>query len=132
MRSEPALLRLGSQTALEELVAGARREVAEVRRLLERPTSAAVAQSAVHLEGAVNGLRDLERCLRQEGAGRHAGLARELNQLRREVGRASQLLESAAALYMGWARLLFAASGGYTAQGEPAAPVTPRSLSVEA
>jgi hypothetical protein len=132
MRSEPVPLSPRPDTALEELVAGARREVSEVRRLLERPTSAAVAQGAVHLEDAANGLRDLEQRLRRGGTGRRPSLARELNELRREVGRASEMLENAAALYMGWARLLFAAAGGYTPRGEPAAPAAPRSLSMEA
>lgn len=116
---------------LAECVAEARRDLARVRRLLAQPTSAAVADSAVLLENAANRLRDLEQGLRRGGGGRPPGLARELGELRRELARASEMLESAAALYLGWARLLFAAAGGYTARGEPAAQLAARRFSVE-
>jgi hypothetical protein len=116
---------------LAACVAEARRDVAQVRRVLARPTRAAVADSAVLLENAANRLRDLEQGLRRGGGGNHRGLALELGELRRELAQASEMLESAAALYMGWARLLFAAAAGYTARGEPAAPAAPRRLSVE-
>lgn len=119
-------------TVAWECVADARRSLQEARRLLARPASGAVSASAVHLENAANRLRDLERRLRRGGGGRQADLARELDGLRRDVARASEMLENAAALYMGWARLLFAAAGGYTASGEPARPASPARISVEA
>ncbi len=132
MSREPAPLNPPHESALRECVADARRNVGRVRQLLARPTSASVADSAVLLEDTANRLRDLEWGLRRSGGGRQPELARELGELRRELAQASEMLENAAALYMGWAQLLFAAAGGYTARGEPAAPATARRLSVEA
>jgi hypothetical protein len=132
MLEEPAVSNGRPDPVARACVADARRSLREVRRLLMRPAGGAVAESAVHLENAANRLRDLERRLRRVDGGRQPELARELGELRRDVARASEMLENAAALYMGWARLLFAAAGGYTATGEPAAPAARQRISVEA
>ncbi|MCS7314086.1 MAG: hypothetical protein RMI94_05815 [Bryobacterales bacterium] len=100
------------------------------RRMLE-PTPEAIEQVARELES-------VESCLRQRlGAAGDAlpGLGgaelRLLRELRRQTRRAAVLLENAAALRLGWARLLSVMTAGYTPQGEPAPLETPASLIVE-
>ena len=91
----------------------ARKEVAEVRRLLLNPTPVAVAQCAGHLHEASAALGALQRELPDGPAPR---LKAELRDLGRELQHAGKLLEGASAWHIGWARIV-ASAGGYTQSG---------------
>jgi hypothetical protein len=109
----------------------AQTSVREAGRLLANPTAAATQQSAAHVEAAIRCLETLQSSLCARGGAASAGLAAELDELRKEIFHTTALLERAAAFYFSWARLLYAAACGYTAKGEPAAPGPVRRLSVE-
>lgn len=109
----------------------ARTSVREARRLLASPSAATTRESALHVETAISCLEALQSSLRARGGATPAGLAAELDELRKEIFHTTALLERAAAFYFSWARLLYAAACGYTANGEPAAPGPVSKLSVE-
>jgi len=67
----------------------------------------------------------------QPGGGSAKEVRGQVEGLSRETVRLRTLLEGAAALRLGWARRLYAAACGYTAQGEPALPRVARTLSLE-
>ncbi len=108
----------------------AQSSVKEAQRLLLSPNARSVQQSAPQIERAVQCVEALRNSLASTPRPSRE-LARELALLRREIARASSLLDNAAALYFGWARLLYATACGYDARGEPAAPGPVRRLSFE-
>ena len=115
-----------------ERVRQAQADVRKARRLLRSPSAGTVGESIPHVQAAVHCLEDLHHSLRSR-AGRAAPteLAAELTELRKEVSRASALLERATALYRGWARLLYVAACGYPTSAQPAAPGPVRRLPVQ-
>jgi hypothetical protein len=108
----------------------ARESLGEAQRLLLRPTARTVEDSNLHLQAAVCCLEALTHS-RRPGAKPAQEVAAEARELRKDIGRTAALLEGAAAFYFGWARVLYAATCGYTAQGEAATPPPGRTLSVE-
>jgi hypothetical protein len=101
------------------------------RRLLLSPSTANLELGRPLLERACDGLREVERCIREPGAGKRELLA-GLGVLQLTARRAAALLEQAARFEAGWFQALTAvAAGSYTRDGESAPPVPTRSLSVE-
>ncbi len=107
-------------------VSRARASVCEARRLLARPTAKAVEESAACIGSAVESFQHVRRSFRGDPA-----VAAEVGALRKELALAAALLEGAASFYLGWARLMYTATGGYTVRGEPASPGPARRVSVE-
>lgn len=110
----------------------AQASVREAGRLLASPSARRIEEAAAHVQAASRCLEALQGSLGSRGPGpAPAELAAELVELRRQVARASALLEGAARFHFGWARLLYARACGYTVSGEPAAPGPVRRLSIE-
>jgi hypothetical protein len=110
----------------------AQASVREARRLLAAGSAKTLEEAAPHIQVASRCLEMLEGALRSRGARPVASeLAAELGDVRKEVARATALLEGAARFHFGWARLLYAAACGYTACGQPAAPGPVRRLLIE-
>lgn len=106
----------------------------EAQACLRLPAAEALEGAGAHLEQAIGQMERLARDLKSGTAlseGERAELLERLGQLRRETARTGALVEGAATLRLGWARLLYAAACGYTARGEPARPEVARRLSVE-
>ena len=86
---------------------------------LSQPTPSAI-------EDCVPGLIEAAECLRRfehNVAGVEQNCLAELRALNREITGARRLMKHGADFYQGWARVLGAASGGYTPAGE-ATPIT--------
>jgi hypothetical protein len=115
-----------------EWVRQARASVREAQVELLTPTPEALDRCGPPLQRATRSLEALAQALKSGAQGGHPDLRSALNELSKEVVRVATLLENAAGFYLGWARWLFAATCGYTAQGEPGAPEGKSSLSVEA
>jgi hypothetical protein len=107
-------------------ISSARASVREAQRLLVRPTPKSVEESAASIRSAVQSLGQLRNGVRRDPA-----VTAEIVALRKEIAVAAALLDGAATFYLGWARLLYTAAGGYTASGEPARPGRVRRISVE-
>jgi hypothetical protein len=113
------------------------KRIAEARELLARMRAALLTPTPEAIDGELPALKQALQCLQelQPEAGLQtepeAGLRIELEMLHAEVRRVAGLIEGGAALQAGWAKVLAAAAGGYTAGGE-AAPLTVRGrLSLE-
>lgn len=107
-------------------VSRARASVRQARQLLARPTAKSVEESAACIDSAVQSFQRFRRDFRRDPA-----VAAEVRALSKELALAAALLEGAASFYLGWARLLYTAAGGYTARGEPASPGPVQRVSVE-
>ncbi len=110
----------------EEDLGKAQAAVEEARKLLLTPSAEALERSVPHLERAIACLGRI-----QSKAKPGAGILAGLRKLRLSVDRTMALFESAGGFHVGWAEHLALISGGYTAQGAPAAPRTRGKLSVE-
>jgi hypothetical protein len=97
-------------------------------RLNERLISACepgqLDESLAELEGVAQALRRLETSPSLEQGP-------SLRALHSELVRAGALVESGLALQAGWARVLGAAVGGYTAAGDAAPLETPKQVSLQ-
>ena len=102
-----------------ELVRRARSGVQDVLALLVRPTPEAIRECAVHLERAIETVRQLEACLAEPGLENPQVLRAELDELRHELARARTLLEHAFQFQAGWYRMLSGMLGGYSREGIP-------------
>lgn len=118
-----------------EAIGEAQAGVAEAQSALLAPTAEGMERAWAPLERASGALTRLIECVKAEGAHTAEGPRRELRgqveKLGREVVRLRALLEGAATLRLGWARKLYAAACGYTAQGEAALPELARRVSLE-
>jgi HAMP domain-containing protein len=109
--------------------------ILEAQKHLLKPTAGAVEQAGSALERAIDELETLGRRLRSgepvaeldQREIRHG-----LGALKGEARRLRALLEGAASLRLGWARVLYTAACGYTAQGQPRTPDVARRVSLEA
>ena len=82
------------------------------------------AASPGEIEGSLSELEALGQSLRLLELPPTPEVAAELAALQGDLKRAGQLVQSGLALQLGWARVLGAAAGGYTASGD-AAPLSP-------
>jgi hypothetical protein len=106
-------------------------DVRAARALLTEPTVANLNDCRGRLEGAVNGLRELQTSLPSGNFGRDAALRAPLGALRAEIARLTILLDGAAAFHSGWVRLAASMVAGYTAEGKPGEPEPSRSVWLE-
>jgi hypothetical protein len=105
------------------------KRIAEARELLARMRAALLTPTPEVIERELPALEETLRCLRTLQP--EAGLRVELEMLHADVRRVAGLIEGGAALQAGWAKVLAAAAGGYTAGGD-AAPLSVRGrLSLE-
>jgi hypothetical protein len=93
-------------------ITSARRQVAGLRAALLAP-------GAEELERCVPGLEQTIDSLRSITSVSQAHVT-ELRALKEELRSVAKLVESGAVFHRGWARLLGAATSGYTSQGEAA------------
>jgi|SRR5579862_3463219 len=98
--------------------------LAAAGELLIAASDGAMERCRNQLEEAIENLKG---CRPISGSAREALLEKAIA-VRRQVLRAAGLLESGAAFYRGWERILGAMSGGYTASGAPAAARHPGKL----
>ena len=82
------------------------------------------ATSPGEIEGSLSELEALGQSLRLLDTPPTPEVAVQLIALQADLKRAAQLVQSGLALQLGWARVLGAAAGGYTASGD-AAPLFP-------
>lgn len=119
---------------LETAIREVRRQVEEMRPLLEDASATGLNRCGAALEAATARLRalrsDLTR-LCQEPPVRKRALAREAASLRNSIRGVTLLLDSAARYHAGWNGLLGAMSAGYVASGAPAATGRRGRLNVE-
>ena len=102
-----------------ERLATARSEVHRACELLIAPSPKALNNCQEALEHAVSALKEF-RSFSQEAPPEPGARSLALI-LKTEVSRARRLMESLAAFYKGWERILGTMSGGYTSSGSPAA-----------
>ena len=102
-----------------ERLATARSEVHRACELLIASSPEALNNCQEALERAVNALKEF-RSFSQEVPPEPGTRPLALT-LKKEVLRARRLIESLAAFYKGWERILGTMSGGYTTNGAPAA-----------
>lgn len=98
-----------------DLLRRVREDVRGARVLLEKATAANLDECRPLLERAAASMRDL-----RPEAGDDV-LGQDLDGLRREVSALARLLEAAARFHLGRLQVLVEASGGYSANGGPAA-----------
>lgn len=109
--------------------------ILETQRRLLKPTAEAIEQAGRVLERAISELEALGRGLRSGEAVAEIDrrdVRNGLEALRGEMERLRALLEGAASLRLGWARVLYTAACGYTAQGQPRTPEVAGRVSIEA
>jgi len=99
-----------------ELLTAAWQQLRQVRQKLLNPSPDALNECIPMLEAAGKALQDIETALRANPENRPE-LRAELERFRSELSVVNQLLRHAASFYLGWAQLLAAAAGGYTASG---------------
>ena len=129
----PEAIHSGARDARElDWLRQAQARVGEALHLLLHPDATTLNRSAPLLEAAIQCLERVERSLRAGNPGRSPTLLTALGDLKKETLRAGVLLAHAAAFYLGWARVLYAAACGYTASGGVAEPRPAASVSVEA
>ena len=92
--------------------------------LLNAGNPSEIEASLAELEGVTQRLRLFDPAPSPE-------VAAELGALQADLRRAATLVQSGLALQHSWARVLGAAAGGYTADGEAAPLGAPRQLSVQ-
>jgi hypothetical protein len=109
------------------LLDSARERIARMRAALVAPTPESINECLPGLAEAADLLGRVERELAHGGP---RDIVMEMHELRREIGALKRLVARGAAFYKGWARLLGAAAGGYTANGEAAAFVPSGSISI--
>ena len=116
-----------------ERVRGARRKLRQVRQILMTPSPEQLGECGPVLEEAA----DLLGSLLEGGMSGTRGsllvplLREELQVLRRELTVVTALMQQAAGYYLGWAKMLGAAIGGYTNHGDVPPLVVESRLSVE-
>lgn len=98
-----------------------------MRAALIAPTPESIEQC---LPGLAEATDLLTRVQRELAAGGPRDIVLELHALRREISGLKRLIARGAIFYRGWARLLGAAAGGYTPNGEPAAMAPAGSISI--
>jgi hypothetical protein len=96
--------------------------ISRVRQILMTPTPEKLGQCAPELEQAADILGTVKS---------QPYLSSELKLVKRELAIVSALMQQAAGYYFGWAQILGAATGGYTAQGGVAALTSTPRLTVE-
>ncbi|HLH40754.1 MAG TPA: hypothetical protein VKX39_16510 [Bryobacteraceae bacterium] len=96
----------------------ARHHVANLRQALLSPSPEEIERCLPGLAEAAVCLGQIEGALRGEAA--DPALAGELQALKRDLEMIGRMIRHSAAFYRGWANLLGAAAGGYTAKGQAA------------
>ena len=92
-----------------ESVRAARKSVGRIRRILVRPSPAALENCVPHLRTAIEALTQVQRAALAgaEPAADRRALQLEMAQLDRELSQVSALMRSASLLFEGWSRLVF-------------------------
>lgn len=111
-----------------------RNHVAALRLALLSCSPGEIERSLPGLVEAAGYLSQVEHELRSQpdrGTERHPGLREDILALRHDLGMVGRLLQNGAAFYQGWARVLGAASGGYTPTGAAEPVQTPSAISME-
>jgi hypothetical protein len=107
----------------------ARNHVASLRQALLSPSPDEIERCLPGLAEAAACLGQMELTLRSESP--DPALAAELKTLKLDLKMISRMIEHSAAFYRGWASLLGAASGGYSATGRAAEFAVARTISVQ-
>jgi hypothetical protein len=110
----------------------ARGAVRQASLLVAQPNPEALDRCQALLEEARRELQSATHSFDPRNAEGEAGMRAGLAELRRRLAGLSLLLDHAAGFYAGWVRLRNTLTGGYTAEGEPAPPVSAGRLSLEA